>query len=334
MFRRRQSANLLLALSIVITVSVVLYWAIWGRISTEPSNKQGSKDSKLAFATILLPPTGSDVNSVEDPYFTSTRMLNYQLKHNSRTHSKRTISFLVVATPDILPEKRLQLEHEGAIVIVMDRVTLGSDWIVPMASRWKDVMLKLRLFELVAYDKILFLDADTYLLECMGGIFEDAAAQPAKVLTHKNEIKADEATLPESYLFATLPEMLHTTHPCPPHPWPRFNAGFILFAPSFKLFEYYTSLLALPERFVSTYPEQNLLNYAHREGGNMPWALLDLRWNTALPNMHDVKMGVKSVHAKLWTEGTELQPVPKELRDMWSRTRGEMEAYYEKTRRS
>lgn len=286
-------------------------------------------DGKHAFATILLPPSNnfSDSHDV-DEYLTSTRMLNYQLLYSKNTHSRKEIPFLVVVIPDIDPWKRKLLEREGATVIFAERISLGNEWIEPMAERWKDVILKLRLFELTDYDKILFLDTDTYLLKPLDRIFRDPSARPTKIRDSQKEVRPDEAPLPEKYLFATLPEILHTTHPWPPHPWPRFNAGFFLFQPSTTLFKYYTSLLTLKDRSVRSYPEQNLLNYAHREWGNMPLAHLKTGWNVNLPNMNDVKKGVKSVHAKLWAEGNELQPVPEELSMMWKNTKAEMDSFY------
>ncbi|KAL2064274.1 hypothetical protein VTL71DRAFT_4768 [Oculimacula yallundae] len=286
-------------------------------------------DGKYAFATILLPPSNNSEDAEEiDHYLTSTRILNYQLNHSKKTRSRKGIPFLVVVTPDIIPWKRNLLEREGATVIFAERILPGTDWIEPMNERWKDVMLKLRLFELVDYDKILFLDADTYLLKPMDKIFRDSSARPTKTGKFEKEIRADEAPLPEKYLLATLPEIMHTTHPWPPTPWPRFNAGFFLLQPSIELFEYYISLLTLRDRFDSTYPEQNLLNYAHRECGNMPWTHLKVGWNVNQPNINDVRRGVKSVHAKLWTEGSELEPIPDELRRMWETTKSEMENFY------
>ena len=105
-----------------------------------------------------------------------------------------------------------------------------------------------------------------------------------------------------------------------------FNAGFFIFSPSATLFNYYLSLLELPGRFDSTYPEQNLLNYAHREGGNMPWRQIDMKkgWNTNLPNLDDLSR-VKSVHVKGWAEE---QYKTTELSMRWGAKRDEMEKYF------
>jgi hypothetical protein len=95
------------------------------------------------------------------------------------------------------------------------------------------------------------------------------------------------------------------------------------------MFYYLTSLLNIPERFDSMYMEQNLLNYTHREKGNMQWIRVAWKWNVNLPNINDVKEGVHSIQSKLWSPGNELQPVGMELREMWQDANVEMERYYE-----
>jgi hypothetical protein len=57
---------------------------------------------------------------------------------------------------------------------------------------------------------------------------------------------------------------------------------------------------------VPDFPEQDLLNYAHRseaDGGNMPWQLLDSEWKLHYPNLVDLKGGVASSHEKWWAPG-------------------------------
>ena len=49
--------------------------------------------------------------------------------------------------------------------------------------------------------------------------------------------------------------------------------------------------------------------------------------------MKDVRHGIHSLHAKLWTEGNELQPIEKELREKWEAARLEMERFYKATGR-
>jgi alpha-N-acetylglucosamine transferase len=116
-------------------------------------------------------------------------------------------------------------------------------------------------------------------------------------------------------------------HPYPPVPMGYSNAGFFVMSPSLELISYYLSLFN-STRFDTTYPEQNLLNYAHREDRNMPWGRLNYNWNINLPQTRDAQMGVASVHAKLWTKGNELQPVEPVLQGIWKAKREDMEMFY------
>lgn len=103
--------------------------------------------------------------------------------------------------------KRKKLEQEGATVLVVEK--LGSNWLQPLADRWKDIMTKLRLWELVQYDRIIFLDADTFLLKPMDGIFNDPAAQHPQITREKDEIKPDEPPLPRLCLCVSLRNLAH-----------------------------------------------------------------------------------------------------------------------------
>ncbi|EPE30625.1 Nucleotide-diphospho-sugar transferase [Glarea lozoyensis ATCC 20868] len=279
----------------------------------------------LAYATLLMENSGT--TETGDDYFRSIRLLNYQLKHDEKTRTQHSIPLLVLVTPEVHQWKRKQLSDEGATVVAVEK--FDSAWIKPGAPRWQDVMTKLRLFEFEEFDRILFLDADTFLLRPLDGVFKERVTAPRRTL-HNSRYKADEGPLPNEFVFATLSEVTHVIHDYPPVPMSYFNAGFFLFAPSKALLQYYRSLFHLKDRFDTTYPEQNLLNYAHRLDGNMPWGRLHHSWNIVLPNMDDVKAGVASVHAKLWTEGEALKPVPRGLQEMWRKKNKEMEEFYKR----
>jgi alpha-N-acetylglucosamine transferase len=280
---------------------------------------------EFAYATLLVEDSGKA--NTDDVYFRSIQLLNYQLQHDEKTRTRMSIPFLVLVTPGVHQWKRKQLSEEGATIVPVEK--FDSNWITPGAPRWQDVMAKLRVFEFEDFDRILFLDADTFLFKPLDGVFKERVAHPRRTL-HKTKFKADEGPLPDEYVFATTSEVTHVIHDYPPVPMSYFNAGFFLLAPSNKLLKYYKSLFRLKGRFDTTYPEQNLLNYAHRQDGNMPWGRLHHGWNIVLPNIDDVKAGVASVHAKLWTEGDPLKPIPKELQQIWQKKYKEMEEHYKK----
>ncbi|KAF8860494.1 hypothetical protein BDZ45DRAFT_779181 [Acephala macrosclerotiorum] len=76
-------------------------------------------------------------------------------------------------------------------------------------------MSKFCLFQLTNYSRILFLNADTFIHHSVDGIFSDPFSHS---INTPNVIpkEVNEAPLPLTYLLATLPEVLHTTHPYPP----------------------------------------------------------------------------------------------------------------------
>ncbi|CZS93208.1 uncharacterized protein RAG0_03594 [Rhynchosporium agropyri] len=267
-YRPLGSPNRLLTLGFITLVSIIICWLAAGHKLDLSNIYLGAEEDvdKLAFATILLPRSGNSSGSQDvDHYFTSTRMLNYQLNHSKKARSQRWIPFLVVVLPNIVPWKRKILEREG--------VTIS------------------------------FLDADTYLLKLMDKTFSDPSTMPTKTGSIVEELRPDEAPLPKRVPLGYAP---------------TDNAHVTSLAAS--------SMASLQ---CSTYPEQNLLNYAHRNWGNMPWAHLRVGWNVNLPNMNDIRRGVKSVHEKLWEDGDQLEPFSDELRMIWKQTKAEKEGFYD-----
>lgn len=179
-------------------------------------------------------------------------------------------------------------------------------WIVTDVTTWQAVLGKLRLWELTEYERICFLDGDTVLAKPLDGIFEDPAVQSQSVGTDAEQIREDEGPLPSQYVFAGVPEMMPTHHYPPTeegHDYPNFgylNAGIFVLQPSLDMLNYYLSLTDTPHRFPPKLPEQNLLNYAHRPEGNMPWKHLATNWNMHYPDVSDLEGGVASLHEKWW----------------------------------
>lgn len=328
--RSRRFLQLIFLVACLLTVvNVTLFWpeiqynfpSEWLTQSPNPN------EPKLAFATILSSYNKRIYTADEpDDYFVSVRLLNYQIQHDKVTRTKRQIPFLVLVTPDILPWKRQQLEKEGATVVPVDKIVSHS--MKPGIDVWGDAISKLKVFELIGYDRILFLDADTFLLKSLDRVFKDRAAKPQNTLDLA-PINPDEAPLPESYLISTNSEAQPAVQSDPPleREQPSFNAGFFLLAPSIEMFNYYTSLLNMPGLFNGTYTAQHLLDYAHRPDGNMPYSRISRGWNIDGPKMN-VKTRVASIHAKLWSDENTLEPNPPGLQDLWYKKRTEMERYY------
>jgi alpha-N-acetylglucosamine transferase len=287
-------------------------------------------NSKYAFATFLAGKTDDaddGAAGVNEHYFIATRIMVYQLLHAQETRSRNeSIPVLVLVTDHVPEKKRERLRRDGAIVVPAEYVR--ADWVKTDTSTWEDVMTKLRLWELTQFERICFLDGDTVLIQPLEGVFHDPAVT-ARATSREAEIYDNEAVLPHNYSFAGVPEMRREHHFPPVESEGDFpdvnylNAGFFVFEPSLSILDYYLSLMNTAGKFNPQLPEQNLLNYAHRRGGNMPWLQLDNTWNMHYPTMDDVHKGVKSLHDKWWA------PENNEMRPYLESWRWRMEGYYE-----
>jgi alpha-N-acetylglucosamine transferase len=289
---------------------------------------------KVAFATFLAANTNEDkkendseseaINDGDDGYYLGARVLAYQLLHSRSAGTNNSIPFIVICTEDVSERKRAQLAKDGAIIKVVDR--LEADWVHPGVARWADVLAKLRLFSMTEWNKILFIDADHLVTAPLDGVFYDEATMTQSTLANPEAIRDDESALPRTYMLATHADFFGYDHPYPPPTNGDYlNCGFFVFTPSRVLFDYYLSLLKLPGRFDPGFPEQNLLNYAHRRDGNMPWKPLWYGWNVNWPTEKDWRGGARSFHAKYWDGDPSHDPF---LKSIWREQRAEMEGFY------
>lgn len=279
-----------------------------------------------AFATFLAGKPGSsdDDRDEDDGYYLSARVLIYQLLHSPTAGTNSSIPFLVLVTPDVSPRKRARLTLDGAIVVPVEK--LSAEWVHPANERWTDVLTKLRLWQQISYEKICFIDADMLVTAPLDGVFYDEAALEQHTGANPAQLRDDEASLPQTYSFATHSDLWGFDHAYPPIVSSTYlNCGFFVFAPSEQMFAYYMSLLALEGRFDPAFPEQNLLNYAHRREGNMPWRPVWYGWNVNWPTRRDWEGGARSFHAKYW-DGDPSHDVV--LKALWREQRAEMEGFH------
>jgi alpha-N-acetylglucosamine transferase len=304
-FLSTRSVYILGALAIVFIITTI--HQLPSNLPWKASPSASANPNRHAFATLFAgAPNNTDANSIytSDKYFIATRMLTYQLLHAPETRSHTCIPFLVLVTGSVPQDQRDRLALDGATVIPVE--TIHSDWVIPQTERWADVMAKLRLWQLTSYTKILFLDADSIITAPLDAVFDDPATAVLPTGTNPAALKPDESPLPPSYLFAGVGQLNYDHHFPPTLEGGDFqngdylNAGFFLIAPNPPLFEYYVSLLQLEGRFDPAQPEQNMLNYAHRRDGNMPWKQLDTRWNVMGPTWNDYQGGARSLHEKWW----------------------------------
>ncbi|KAF2156491.1 glycosyltransferase family 8 protein [Myriangium duriaei CBS 260.36] len=269
----------------------------------EAVHLQGVK-SKYAVAT-LLTDIPKDTDYSTNNYFIATRILAYQLLHDPDTRLKdHNVPFIVMVTQKIPEPARERLRKDGAIVV--EAPLLHAKWLKPNIPEWADLMTKLRLWELVDFERILYLDADVVLAARLDDIFNDPAIKEQVTLDKSVSWPQNPAPVPKTYVFGGNAENTHN-HQFPPsqdgRDWPNkayLNAGFLVLRPDLDLLRYYISILHMPGSFDSSLCEQNLINAVHRVEGNMPWRQVNTSFNVHYPTMDDVRKGAKSVHAKWW----------------------------------
>jgi len=278
-----------------------------------------------AFLSFLAPDYHNNTDAV-DYYFISLRMLGYQLMHAPRTKSR--YPFIVAVTKGVDPLKRAQLELDGAIIVELPEThVLGHSG----REQFRDQMEKLSFFGMYGtYGRFCYIDADNMVLENLDGIFEDPATQVQVTRSYTDEIRADEPSLPSTYVFAGHSEVtghndarrrLRRTQNA--HSADYANAGFLVIAPGPEIHEYYMWVANHTDRWNSIWAEQNLYNYCHRRPGNMPSTRLQDYWNIYRPSVVDMSRGAKSVHAHLWEEG---YTGPRQ--DIWKQNFDEMTWFY------
>ncbi|KAF1343715.1 nucleotide-diphospho-sugar transferase [Delphinella strobiligena] len=234
----------------------------------------------------------SDPILSNDVYFVATRMLTYQLLHQPHTATRSKIPLIVLLTSDVMPAKRARLDADGAITVEVDYVHTPV-WLTGEQPQWKDIMTKLRAWQLAKIDRALFLDGDMILQGPLDGVFDAPGTGVQERMEPLANAKSVEDEVPRRYCFASMSEAR------PYHEYPPsvanggfkevgyFNAGFFVFGPGQEMFEYYSALLNRDDSFDPRYIEQNLLNYAHRLEGRLPWQEPDSRWNVRFPGMAD-----------------------------------------------
>ncbi len=298
--------------------------------NTFPSFSSNRDKPRYAYATFLSTRVHND--SEDDPYFTATRVLTYQLLHRPSTRTQLGLPLLVVVPPHVSKRKQQILAAEGATVIPVTLLNPTNWTASPGQARWVDQFTKLRLFELTQYDRILYMDTDMLLTRPLDAVFDEPeVAKPCWTKNDSQSMQLREAPMPQQYVIAgvTDNEGPGNTHPAPARPGTRLNGGFFVLQPSRTLFDYYESLLQSEGRFDPGLMEMALLNYAHRHNGPMPWvSLVPGRWSSNWPALRDWhELGCATLHDKFWSKENK-NWIERELVEMWWRVQGQMEGFW------
>ncbi len=205
----------------------------------------------FSWPTIRPPKTRTRPTS----YYTATQVLLYQLLHAPSTGTQASIPVVILATESVKAAHIDRLRASGADVRVVDRIK-AAPWTGDIEEpRWRDILTKLRAFELYEFEKVLLLDSDMLLVDRLDDIFSDPATD--LLVPNSTLARPDEGPLPSRYMISAQIITNDTTHSYPPVGAPYFSAGFFLCHPNAEVVGYYQSLMQVRDRFETGLAEQD-----------------------------------------------------------------------------
>ena len=255
-----------------------------------------------------------------DSEFIGTRTLVYQLLHSPSTKLRDPVPVIILVHRDVRESKRQRLRDDGATVIEVESIA---------DDRWGDIPTKLRIFDptLVPYHKILFMDADIILTRPIDKIFDDPNAVPRAV--DDSQVEPEMNPLPQEYILAASPLTRRGSSAVVSTQTPNsFCGGLFMYSPSTEVFQYYTKLLGQSELYHTGAAGDELLNYAHRQGGPMPWKNLRGSWYLNTPGDNDLNGKTPLLHTKLRAQDGEASSSDSAVGKFAQSQRWEMEGYW------
>lgn len=258
-----------------------------------------SNPPRVAFATILTERIDVDFPNVETPYLQAARLLSFQLLRNPRTRTRIPgAQFVVLVTPEIPKTHRDVLSREGALVVPVETL--------PFSEKYKNIPVDLNIWQLVEYDKVLYLDATSVILHPLDDIFKDTT-------TNVRAIPGGESHLPGSYLMAGWEQRWmdmtqssgSVSQSDKNENRDTMSTGFFVTRPSSDMFQYYARSLHSMEKSSSDHLAHNFLNYVHRKDGPMPWTSIGSGWSLRGPSQWDIDNGLRSINHGWWRPATD-----------------------------
>ncbi|KAJ5728341.1 glycosyl transferase family 8 protein [Penicillium malachiteum] len=285
-----------------------------------PSTNQ--LQGRYAITTFLgLRGDGKDQGDDSDTEYVNTRTLVYQLLHAPSTKLHKEVPIIVLVNENVRESKRQRLRDDGVIIVEVE--TISND-------RWGDMATRLRIFDptVVSYEKILFIDADTVLTRPIDKIFNDPSTKLSPVKHHSRNTPDKVDGLPEKFIMAASPVMARDVGSDSARADVPFCNGLFLYSPSRELFSYYQGLLDESELYYTGDKGHDLLNYAHRRGGPMPWQSLHGSWYLDWPGDNDLDGKTPLLHTKWQARDGEVSYSNSAVGKYAQARRWEMEGYW------
>lgn len=298
-----------------------LYELKTGPVNLPQNPEVVSIEGHQAITTFLGPHAINDKDDNADGDFLGVRTLLFQLLHSPMTKLRHPIPVIVLVTPEVRESKRQRLIEDGAKVIEVE--TISDD-------RWGDTATKLRIFDptVVPYEKVLFLDAGTVLTRPIDEIFHDQGVVTIPVSQDPRH-PSDDTRLPQSFMLAASPVTCRVPGAAEEGGvTPSFGSGVFLYTPTVEILQYYVGLLDQSELYQTGSGGHDLLNYAHRHGGPMPWERLQHPWYVDRPEERDLNGQASLLKTKWWIQYGKSSHGSRSVGNFGQERRWEMEGYW------
>lgn len=235
-------------------------------------------------------------------------LVGVQALHKSLLQSQSAYPLVVMVTDKIQADDRDRLEAAGCLIRVVDPLSPQADLQHHYASaQFSEVWTKLRVWQLIEFERLVFLDADMLVLKNMDELFELPLARDNIAACHACRCNPNKVA---SYPTSWQPDNCFYTwqdrgQPAPASLDNYLNGGFLVLTPDETLFRALADRIAAIDD-LAAYPfsEQDLLNefFAGR------WQPLSWIYNAlkTLPYQHAASCKidqVKNLHyiqAKPW----------------------------------
>ncbi|CZT15730.1 uncharacterized protein RCC_01564 [Ramularia collo-cygni] len=245
-------------------------------------------------------------SSLHDPYFLAAQQLAYRLLWDPRSKSAKHPLTVFVA-PFISDEQRDLLQAAGALVKELDLVPWHPA--VATYARWRDLFSKLNMWEQTDFSRITFLDLDTFPVENIDAIFDNAKSQKCNPeLLPVEDKPAEKEICDYTFTGTEVPG------------YKEINVGVMVFNPNKAMHTRLMREYVNTEKYDSKMAEQAFLSFAYRTDGPFPAAFVDRTWNGFFPQ-HDEEGKLKIIHEKLWAQNDHLPWANSMFGDTWKAMR-------------
>lgn len=220
-----------------------------------------------------------------DPYFVAAQQMAYRLLWDPNSKSIEHPLTVFVA-PFVEQNKRDLLQAAGAIVRELDLLEWHPE--AQTYARWRDLFMKLNMWEQTDFSRIAFLDLDAFPVVNIDKIFDIAPSKKCD----KSKLSDDDKS--------KVKDICKYTFTGTQVPGYGINVGVMVFSPNKAMHMRLLRLMRDEDKYDSKMAEQAFLSYAYSPEGPFSPSFISREWNGYFPQPGD-EGAFKIVHEKLWS---------------------------------